>query len=339
VAQPFDAARLELAGEAVALEQEVLNFSASRSGSLVYRAGAGARRLTWYDRRGTVTGTAWSPGRYLELALSPDDSRVAVVRVDNPPTTWIHEFARESSTRTAFVGSSVKPVWSADGTRLIVASTHQKGTVALVRNAVSGTGDEETLLTSPVLQYPWSASRDGRWLLFARVDPRTRDDLWLLPLDGTGKPEPFLATDYAETDGVFSPDGRFVAYVSNESGRFEVYARAFPASAGGKWMVSAGGGYQPRWRRDGRELFYFANDGKLMSVDVALGGTFQAGAPHFLFQAPIFGGGASTSNHYWDVTADGQRFLINTVSAESGSSAVTVVLNWREALKRVGPAY
>ena len=337
MAQQFDPASLDLSGEAVSLDEQVQKFSASESGSLAYRTGAATRRLTWYDRRGTATGTAWAPGPYNELALSPDDSRVAVVRA-NPPTTWIHEFAREASVRVAFKGTAVKPVWLPDGSQIVVVSSQGNGQYGIVQNVAGGAGHEETLLTSVVPTYPWNVSRDGRWLLYSQVDARTKEDLWLLPMQGDRKPEPFLATDYAEIDGVFSPDGRFIAYVSDESGRFEVYVRSFPATAGGKWVVSNGGGYQPRWRRDGRELFYFSNDGRLMSVDVAAAATFQASAPHFLFQVPIFGGGASTSNHYWDVTADGQRFLINTVSAESGSSGLTVVLNWQEALKRAAPA-
>ena len=188
-----------------------------------------------------------------------------------------------------------------------------------------------------LLDDPGPANRitaDGRWLLYGNVDPRTKEDLWLVALDGEPKPERVLVTDYVETDGVFSPDGRFIAYVSDESGRFEVYVRSFPVSGGGKWMVSNGGGYQPRWRRDGRELFYFSSDGRLMSVDIEPAAAFRAAAPRILFQARIFGGGASTNNHYWDVAPDGQRFLINTVSAESDSASLTVVLNWQAAVNR-----
>ena len=189
-------------------------------GSLVYRTGAGGRRLTWFNRQGKATGTVWAPGSYLELTLSPDGSRVAVVRIERPPTTWIHEFAREASTRTVFDGSSVKPVWSPDGTQLVVAST-RGGVFNLLRNAANGVGKEEVLLESEAFKFPWDISRDGRWLLYANVDPKTKEDLWLLPLGGDHRAEPFLVTDYMEMDGVFSPDGRFIAYVSDESGKFE----------------------------------------------------------------------------------------------------------------------
>ena len=131
---------------------------------------------------------------------------------------------------------------------------------------------------------------------------------------------------------MFSPDGRFVAYVSNESGAFEVYVRSFPATTGGKWRISQTGGYQPRWRRDGKELFFFSADRRLMSADVITTPTFQSGAVRTLFQVPVFGGGAALSNHYWDVSADGQRFLVNTVNPEGGSSMLTVMLNWQSGL-------
>src|SRR5207244_3844988 len=152
----------------------------------------GGRRLTWFNRQGKALGTAWAPGDYVELTLSPDGSRVAVVRMDTPPTTWIHEFAREATTRTAFDGSSVKPVWSPDGTQLVVASNRGLGQFDLVRKLSNGAGKEELLLHSDDYKYPWDISRDGRWLLFSNVDPKTKDDLWLLPLAGDRTPEPFL---------------------------------------------------------------------------------------------------------------------------------------------------
>ena len=183
-------------------------------------------------------------------------------------------------------------------------------------------------------QYSWDWSKDRRWLLYSIVDPKTKEDLWVLPMQGNGPPEPFLITDATETDGAFSPDGRFVAYVSDESGKFEVYVRSFPAAGGAKWVVSSGGGYQPRWWRDGRELFYFTAEGRLMSVDITHGRAFHASAPKFLFQAPIFGGGATTSNHYWDVAPSGQRFLINSYARDSAAAFITVVLNWQAELKK-----
>jgi hypothetical protein len=127
-----------------------------------------------------------------------------------------------------------------------------------------------------------------------------------------------------------------VTYVSNENGGFEVYVRSFPGPGGGKWQISQGGGYQPRWRRDGKELFFFTGDGRLMSTDVTLGATFQKTVPRTLFRAPIFSGGATVTNHYWDVSPDGQRFLINTASIDDPSSVLTVVLNWHSGVPAAG---
>jgi eukaryotic-like serine/threonine-protein kinase len=341
LAQPFNPKRLEVAGDPVAIAQpgsgfsgSVSGFSASVSGALVYRAGFDQSKLTWFDRAGKPVGTAWAPGAYTELAISPDGSRMAVVRSDNPPTAWIHEFATETSTRLASPGfAAVKPVWSPESKDVAFFGLRAAGAPGLFEESWNGAGKEQPLFSKPEgVIWPWDWSRDGHWLLISVVDPKTKEDLWVLPMQGEHKPEPFLVTDYTETAGAFSPDGRFIAYVSDESGKFEVYVRSFPAASGGKWAISSGGGYQPRWRPDGKELFYFAAEGKLMSVDVTPGTAFKAGAPKFLFQAPIFGGGASTENRYWDVNPDGKRFLINV--AGGGSAPVTVVLNWQAGLKK-----
>jgi hypothetical protein len=170
--------------------------------------------------------------------------------------------------------------------------------------------------------------------MYTNVDPRTKEDLWFVSADGKSKPEPFLVTDNKETDGAFSPDGRAVAYVSDESGASNVYVRSFPSTGAHKWQVSTGGGYQPRWRGDGKELFYISPSGQLMSVDVTPGIASAPSRPTVLFQTTIFGGGASVNNWYWDVTADGQRFLINTVIGGAEPSTLNVVLNWQSGLSR-----
>ena len=192
------------------------------------------------------------------------------------------------------------------------------------------------MFRSPDIAYPTSWSRDGRWLMYTSTNPRTKEDLWIVSTsaDGAGKPEPFLVTDNKETDGTFSPDGRAVAYVSDESGTSNVYVRSFPSSGGRKWQVSTAGGYQPRWRNDGKELFYMSPSGQLTSVDITPGIASAPGRPAILFQTAVFGGGASVNNWYWDVTADGQRFLINTVMSGAEPSTLNVVLNWQSGLSR-----
>ena len=225
----------------------------------------------------------------------------------------------------------MKPVWSPDSGTVVFAA-NREGHFDIYSAPASGGGPETPILKSPAMKYPLSWSKDGKWLLFTNVDPMTKEDLWVVPMSGTraGKPEPFLATNYRETDASFSPDGRFVAYVSDESGASEVYVREFPPSSGRKWIVSRRGGYQPRWRSDGKELLYVSGRGQLMSVDAHLATTGAAnGASHVLFPVPIYGGGATINNWYWDVAVGGDRMLFNTGSTETGTSLMTVVVNWR----------
>jgi hypothetical protein len=170
-------------------------------------------------------------------------------------------------------------------------------------------------------------------VIFSDIDRSTKRDLRVMRVDGERKPAEFLKTGSNLDSARFSPDARYVAYVSDESGTNDVYVTTFPDPKVGKWPISSGGGYQPRWRRDGRELLYFTSDGNLMSVDVALIPSFRAGIPKALFRVPIFGGGGTLGQNRWDLTADGQRFLINTIGS-GGAAPITVVLNWQAGLKK-----
>ena len=162
-------------------------------------------------------------------------------------------------------------------------------------------------------------------------------DLWTLPLDGEAKPQKYLATEFNESQGRFSPDGHFVTYASNASGRSEVYVQPFPNAGEGKWMVSTDGGSAPRWRRDGKELYYVSADSKMMAAEVSTVPAFKKGVPKELFSAPIWGGGGTTNVTRYDVTGDGQKFLINAVPSEASGAEITpitVILNWPELLKK-----
>jgi eukaryotic-like serine/threonine-protein kinase len=328
MAQVFNPSKLVLSGEPLPVASNVGQFSASLNGVLVYRGKSGNQKLRWFDRQGNSSSTSMTEGEYTDLAISPDGSHVALVR---GALLFSHDFRTEA---TMPVGrqARIKPVWSPDGKRILFEARGVSGGLAFQETAPDG-GDMTEVLKSKANASPWDWSPDGRWLIYSVTDPQTREDLWLLPMQGEGKAEPFLVTGFSESDGAFSPDGRFVAYVSDESGEPEVYVRSFPASTGGKWRISVGGGYQPRWRRDGKELFYVQQEGRFMSADVATSPAFRTGTPKFLFQASIFGGGASTGNHYWDVAKDG-RFLVNTVENGAASSEVTVVLNWLAGLKK-----
>ena len=174
-------------------------------------------------------------------------------------------------------------------------------------------------------------------LLFTAADPKTGQDLWVVPVEGERKPAPFLVTPFSETQGQFSPgpagSPRFVAYLSNESGQNEIYVQPFPAG-GGKFQVSSGGGVQPRWRRDAKELFYIAPNGTLMAVEVKTAPRFEAGVPKALFQSRIWGAGLTNFVFRYDVSADGQRFLINTQPEQTAAAPITVVVNWTAGLRK-----
>jgi eukaryotic-like serine/threonine-protein kinase len=343
MAQPFNARRLELNGEPVTITPQVgtfreFGFFSSANDVLVYRTGGGgeAYQLTWLDRQGRILGKAGKPGVYSGPALSPDGTRAAVSEsadVQNAKNAlWLVDFSRDATTRFTFGSSATEyPIWSADGKRVIFPA-ERDGVYDLYQKPASGAEDEAVLLKSGGSKYPSSVSRDGRFLLYFANDPKTKSDLWVLPLDGSGKPFPFLETESNEIDGHFSPNGQWVAYTSDESGRYEIYVRRFSAktasATAGKWQLSDGGGSEPRWSADGKELYYLSPDWKLMVVEVTTGSLFQAGTPKLLFQAPQQNGFTAG-----DYTVDGKRFLF-LAPAEQGDIPFTVVLNWQAGLNK-----
>jgi Tol biopolymer transport system component len=279
-------------------------------------------------------GTVGELGNYEGLALSPDGTRVALSkRSDLTSNIWLVDLSRGTSTRFTF-GSGIdsNPVWSPDGSGIIYSSGND-----LYRKLASGVRDAELLLKSSEAPRASSWSRDGRLLLYGVLDPKTKADIWALPLDGDKKPIPFLVTEFNEEGAHLSPDGHWVAYYSNESGHFEIYVRSFPmssagtaAEAGGKWQISNGYGRQPHWRGDGRELYYIG-DGSVMAVEIATNPRFRAGKPKPL--------GFSVGNGPvgWDCAADGRRFLVAVpkgAAKNSGPESFTVILNWQTGLKK-----
>jgi serine/threonine protein kinase len=356
MAQPFDSKRLELIGEPLPVAGQVVSaygfwfHSASTNGVLVYRSGGALEKsqLTWFDRQGKILGTAGERGMYGGLALSPDGSRAAVGWAPTQSSAswdiWLIDFARGTNTRFTFAqqnSSSGRPVWSPDGTRIIFSS-NLTGPENLYQKPTSGFKKEELLLKSSQVCDPTSWSSDGRFVLYSALYPKTKADLMILPLE-SGKELPFLRTEFNEFDGHFSPDMRWVAYVSDETGNDEVYVTGFSRASGGavsepggKWLISKGGGAGPRWRGDGKELYYRAPDGKAMAVEIAAGTAFVAGMPKALFQAPVeILTLAMTGRHRnWDVSPDGKRFLLSTPVAESPLTPITVILNWTALLKK-----
>lgn len=238
------------------------------------------------------------------------------------------------SLRTRFTfdpASEVRPTWSPEGSRIVFNSSREGYIRDLYEKPSSGAGGEDVLFADNSIKYPSSWSQDGRFILYgAASDTNTFFNLWTLPLSGDRKPSPFVQTKFDVNSGRFSPDSRWVAYESNESGRDEVYVAPFP-DAGGKWQISRTGGGQPRWRDDGKEIFYMSPNNMLMAAAVnGQGSGFEVGTVTSLFQT-CARRGAFSMYYAYDVSADGQRFLVNSVVGEPASAPITLVVNWPAA--------
>jgi len=332
IAVPFDMKRMEAAGDpspvasGIAANLSDPLFAASRSGVLAYVTGQqGDRQFVWRDRKGATLGAF--PGAWGVAMISPDGKSLAFDRLSN---TWVMQLARGVPNRLTFgTIESHNPIWSPDGRYVAFARVG----VGISRKLATGAGPEELLVASKLLAVPKSWSPDGNFIVYAQISPETGADLMAIPVNGDSKPFPIVQTKATEDQGQFSPDGHWLAYTSNESGQAEIYVIPFPPSTGAKWLVSRGGGVQPRWRRDGKELFYISSDSKMMSVEVKTKTAFQAGIPHALFQSDIVDTGIRTGPMSWDIAPDGNRFLIISPNLPE-TSAVTVALNWRAEAAR-----
>jgi eukaryotic-like serine/threonine-protein kinase len=288
----------------------------------------------WLDRRGQVIGVS-SPGDYADPELSPDGKRLAVCRDDpttGTPDIWIMEISRGTQSRLTFHPRwEVYPVWSPDGSHIAFASDKEGHNDIYMKTA--GGGVEELLVKESRATYPLDWSRDGRLLLFSAMDPKAGSDLWLLPLEGSRTPTPLLQTPFNEAEARISPDGRFFAFTSDESGKPEVYVRPL-SSKGEQWQISMQGGTKPAWRRDGKELFYLAADRKLMSLELTDGAGFDRSSPRPLFQTRTPRVDFPGFHSLYVVTPDGQRFLVITEPEGRASPPITVVLDWMSGLER-----
>jgi Tol biopolymer transport system component len=350
MAQAFDAAKLRLSGEATPVAQDLgtvatpaayAAFSASRTGTLCYRPGALEQgRLLWFDRAGKPLGAAGPPAHLTEPDLSPDGKHVAAEWTDpnGKNNVWLLDLQRDALSRFSFgaPAEDSEATWSPDGTHIAFVSARSKAS-NIYQKLANGSGGEELLysdsLDKNISLDDWS--RDGHCLVFEMSDPKNKQDLWILPLDGSRKPVPYLQTPFTEAHSRISPDGRWLAYSSDESGHSEIYVQSFPVTGGGKFQVSAQGGDQALWRSDGKELYYLAPDRKLMAVGVSTRAGFQYEAPRALFQtrapAPMISG---FRDNYM-VAPGGQKFLVYTLDeSSSASQPIITVLNWTSALTR-----
>ena len=344
VAQPFDAKGLRFTGEAFPVGEAVgffanfgyAAFTASDNGLFAYQSGGagGVSQLTWFDRAGKQLETVGAPSDYYSARLSRDGRRVAA-SIGDPLTgrqdIWIIDLQRRTSTRLTFGPTdNTNPIWSSDDSRVVFSSNRQGGN-DLFSKSSSGTGSDEPLfIEESSFKVPADCSRDGRFLAFQSLGTQSRGawDVWTLSI-ADKKPAAVVSTPAGEVSPGFSPDGRWIVYSSDESGRSEVYVQPFPAS-GGKWQISTSGGNQPVWSRDGGELFFVSLDSKLMAVNVKTSPGFEAGAPQALFELPL----KSVIGRRYDPSADGKRFLVNATMGEVKSSPVTLVQNWAAGLTK-----
>ncbi|MEO8132186.1 MAG: hypothetical protein ABI822_34135, partial [Bryobacteraceae bacterium] len=332
--QKFDTSRLQMLGEPAVLAERLGNtraygfFAASRD-VLIHRSGtADMGQLTWMNRRGQRLGTLGEAADHYDFrgCISPDGSKIALTRGGSESTDiWVHDLSRDVIQRLTFEPSiDQAPIWSPNGKNLVFSSS-RNGRFDLYQVSSHGGGGPELLYASRENKFASSWSADGRFILFSTEN---RDGIWVLPLESTGKRTPvsILRSPGNERSAVFSPDSRWIGYVSNESGQPEVYVQRFsfavPGSPGPKVLISRGGGMSPRWRADGKEIFYRAPDGKLMAVPFTAEPALQAGVPKPLFK----------TGWLWEATGDGNRFLVD-VPVEHGVPPFTVVLNWQTGLK------
>jgi Tol biopolymer transport system component len=342
VARPFDVNRLALGGEEVPVADRVRGvrlqswaFSVSANGVLVYASDRpNVLNLTWLDRSGKRVGTVGDPGNLRVVQLSPDRKTVAVVvgeAASGDQDIWLYDVLRGMRTRFTFgPAPHGSPVWSPDG-RTLVFRSNRTGRFNLFRRMVDGSRNEELLYSDNSLKDPTGLSPDGTSLAYwVFGDPKMGDDIWILPrpleAPGASEPYPFMRTEFNEQVPVFAPDGHWIAYRSNESGRYEVYVAPFPPTGGKRQVsISGAGSSLPRWRSDGKELFYVAADNSLMAAAVEpKGGAFEVKKVGALF-GPVVGS--------YDVSADGQRFLTLVPIGNEADSPLTIVQNWPAALK------
>ena len=358
----FDASSVQVAGAVFPLADGVrlttngayAPVAVSENGVLLYETGGAAagNQLAWYDRTGKQLGPVGGPGAVLNPAISPDEKQAVFERQSGlNQDLWVRDLSRGTETRfTSDPSADFAPFWSPKGDR-IVFSSDREGTIPnLYSKAANGSGQEERLLQSSLTDFTHQWSRDGRFVVFSRFGGKTKRDLWVLPMDSPvsepgaadRKPIPFLQSEFDEFHGQLSPNSHWMAFTSNRSGPREVYVRPFPAGEG-EYTISIAGGQMPRWRGDGKELFFVTADGKMMAVSIKTGPPavkgaaqppFEAGTPTALFDAPMVNARTDMLFEY-DVTADGKRFLINTTGADAASAPpLTVVVNWLAGVKK-----
>jgi len=341
MAVPLDPGSLEVGANPVSVLDGVASvpdlgnayFAISESGTIVYVPGgaSGETRLVWVDRDGGVTSAVEDTASFMHARLSPDGGRAAVSVGSELGPRKVMQYDLERGTRTVLTKQGSAPFWSPDGTEVVYSST-RTGTWSLYRASANGSDAGKVLLDRPREQWVGSWSPDGKVVSFYEVNPEGGRDIWMLRLDGQ-EATPFIATPFNERSPRFSPDGKWLAYISNESGRDEVYVEPYPGREG-KWTISTEGGREPVWSRDGSALYYRQGD-RMLVVAIDPGPPFSAGKPRVVFKGRYEVGVAGNPN--WDISPDGRRFLMIKRGEESAPTRLHVVVNWFEELERLVP--
>jgi len=342
VAHPFDARSLKLTGDPITVAEHIaevgtnheFDFSVSDNGVLAYQIGSQKSQLVWFNREGKKLESIGEPDSYASVSVSHDGQRAAAGLLDpdgRQSDVWLLDLSRVAKARLTFSPQSDgDPVWSPDGKHIAFSSNRSgDGHIHVYVTSANATGDDQLLLTAHADDVPTSWSQDGKYILFMRFQGDSPDGTWLLSLDDRQAKPLLQSASFGQGAAAFSPNGRFLAYDSNESGRLEVYVQTFPLS-GQKWVISSGGGTLPRWRADGKELFYITEDGRLMSAELKSDSSFDRVVTKQLFQTDF----RRAPGYPFDAAPDGSRFLVNTPAEANNPAPLVVVLNWRATLKQ-----
>jgi serine/threonine protein kinase len=344
VAVPFDTNGLKVTGDPLTVTERIaivgdnheFDFSVSDNGTLAYQSGSINTQFTWFDRTGKKLGNVGEPIGVDHISLSPDGHNLAAGLLDadgRESDVWLYDLERGTASRLTFNPEGEgTPLWSPDGTRIVFGSNRLGGgQVDLFEKNASGAGDEQVLFKSASAKFATSWSNDGQYILFENWGPRLKGAIWVLSMTGDKQARPLLETNaFNQFQPKFSPDGHYFAYSSDESGRPEIYVQRFPLSTD-KWQISSGGGMQPVWRKDGKELFFVTEERKFMAAEIKTGSSFESSIPQELFTSGVateFGYGFSYT------TSDGQRFLLSSPVETGDGAPMTIVLDWTAGLKK-----